>query len=787
MTDSTLSVSIQQAVQGWSALDWAATQAAVNHALLEMKTAKDQSLVARKQLAETTKSFKKTVKVVETCSFTLVSSNTPDAVQAVVKAVDVLGKQSRTTVKSYQEEIDSMTRRCKSSEAAYIALGQALLELPDPAAVLQACLQTIESQQAQLTNVLGTVEHVNEELQNVEKANQNYKKEIATLKAASGGGGNTSSGNMSKAEREELIQLRREVGEYEVEFRQLKNQDITIRKLEAKIQELQASSEDQMKEQLEKAKEELIETEGRRTMEALEREAAMERRVQTLELQLRAERAGREATQEHLLEADEGVSQREAAWEAQKKILVDDAERLRETLHATSTERDNLRLKVAAIEGRSGKSAMTPPPSGNAVSIKDLMLERKAYEAEVTELSDAVTLLREEIRQKEESFGDERSGYLSRLDELERDKATLTTNLASLETQLADAPSQSTVDLMRRELRILKRLEYNADDIDNDRDPEMTGEDDGKDLESVLIAKLRRVESELVKERTSRIDLVDEMHQLKEKVKELESARDASEKLIASLEKDLELAISVPRSPSLRKTSAPLQQSSDISEAATLQSVLDPDAPVAPPPTPPPPSLNKTAAEKADDDHSVATIIMAQRDRLRARCDSLEAERDSFKRELQAQVSAAESLKMDNTKLYEKVRYLQSISKTAGGGAYSRPGAALDLDLEALEQRYEASVDPFKQFNKAERQRKMKEMSPMERTVFLVAKTFLATKEMRAFLFVYVVSLHMLVFITTYNWSHTGNECHVDNEHVSHLAPHEMQEHVAAENGSKAG
>jgi homeobox protein cut-like len=188
---------------------------------------------------------------------------------------------------------------------------------------------------------------------------------------------------VSKAEREELIQLRREVSEYEVEFRNLKNQDITIRKLEAKIQEMQLSSEEQLKEQVEKAKEEFIESEGRRASEALEREAAMERRVQTLELQLKAERAGREATQEHLLQADEGVSQREAAWEAQKTILVDETTRLREMLHVTSTERDELKLKVAAIEGKNSKLAISPPPSGNAVSVKDLMLERKAYEAEV--------------------------------------------------------------------------------------------------------------------------------------------------------------------------------------------------------------------------------------------------------------------------------------------------------------------------------------------------------------------------------------------------------------------
>lgn len=143
---------------------------------------------------------------------------------------------------------------------------------------------------------------------------------------------------------------------------------------------MQTAGEEALKEQLEKTQQELAETEGRRAAEALEREAAMEAKVQTLELQLQAERAGREATQEHWLEADEGVSQREAAWEAQRRILVDDAERVRESLQTAMRERDELRLRVAALEEH--KSGPTSPPSGG-LSTADLMLERKAYEAEV--------------------------------------------------------------------------------------------------------------------------------------------------------------------------------------------------------------------------------------------------------------------------------------------------------------------------------------------------------------------------------------------------------------------
>jgi homeobox protein cut-like len=329
---------------------------------------------------------------------------------------------------------------------------------------------------------------------------------------------------------------------------------------------------------------------------------------------------------------------------------------------------------------------------------------------------------------KEEALIDEKRANQFKVASLESEKASLQNNLVSLEHQLAAAPSQSSVDKMRRELRILKRLEYNADDVEEDRHPEIAGgnEGDEKDLEFVFLSKLRRAEADLVTERVSRVDLAKECDSLRKSLADAEKAREETDTLVASLEKDLVHAITSPASKgtSSRSAATPLPSREN---SATLQSVLDPDAPPLPVASPSP-VVSPSAVEKVNDDHSVSTIIMAQRDRLRARCEGLEAERDSFKRELQAQVSASESLKTDNTKLYEKVRYLQNFSKTSSSrGAYVRSsgGAERDLDLEALEQRYEASVDPFRQFSKAERQRKLNDMSPMERTVFVVAKTVL--------------------------------------------------------------
>lgn len=363
------------------------------------------------------------------------------------------------------------------------------------------------------------------------------------------------------------------------------------------------------------------------------------------------------------------------------------------------------------------------------------------------------------------------------IESLETECAMLASKVSTLETQLAAAPSQTLVDNMRHELRILKHLEYNADDVDPDRDPEMTGghKTEFKDLESVLVAKLRRVESELVKERNQKMDLSNSCDQLKRELAECEKAKVEAEKLVMSLEADLEKAIASPATPTVSRKSAPIEIAGE--DPSTLQQILDPDAPPLPlPPLAPQLRTSAAAAEQANDDHSVATIIMAQRDRLRARCEALEAERDSFKRELQVQVQASESLKSDNTKLYEKVRYLQNFNSSgpSSRGPYSR-GSSMsdrDLDLEALEQRYEASVDPFRQFGRIERQRKMKEMSPMERVVFVVAKTTLGSKEMRTALFFYILAMHLLVFITTYHWSHELSCEDLHNpEHLSHLPP----------------
>ena len=57
-----------------------------------------------------------------------------------------------------------------------------------------------------------------------------------------------------------------------------------------------------------------------------------------------------------------------------------------------------------------------------------------------------------------------------------------------------------------------------------------------------------------------------------------------------------------------------------------------------------------------------------------------------------------------------------------------------------------------------EKQRKYAELSVAEKITLNTTRMFLSSKFARTFAFFYVVTLHLLVFITVFHWSHAG-EC----------------------------
>ena len=184
----------------------------------------------------------------------------------LLSSVDSLAKLCRSTVKAYQEEIDNLTRRCKGSDVAFLDLSKAMGDLPDPAPVLKESLGNINSTVGQMNHLLRGMEEMHNEMGGMSEENERLRGEVKSLtsevtaarevvasKYREGDEKSGSSGvvgGLSNAEKEELIQLRREVAEYEVEFRGLKNQDITIRKLEKKIEDMQTSNAEELEKKL---------------------------------------------------------------------------------------------------------------------------------------------------------------------------------------------------------------------------------------------------------------------------------------------------------------------------------------------------------------------------------------------------------------------------------------------------------------------------------------------------------------------------------------------------------
>ena len=162
--------SLADVVRFWHSFDLDGKRQLLDKQGIEIAAYQEASAKSRKVLAERTKSFRR---------------------EGVADKLKKIG----SLLRSYQEEIDSLTRRGRFAESAFLSLYKELYEAPDP----QHSLQSAHAQ--------------------VEKSKS---LRLKLLKSQS-----------------ETKKLQNDLDEYESEFAKLKNQDITIRELEYKLEEFQ--------------------------------------------------------------------------------------------------------------------------------------------------------------------------------------------------------------------------------------------------------------------------------------------------------------------------------------------------------------------------------------------------------------------------------------------------------------------------------------------------------------------------------------------------------------------
>lgn len=110
----------KHAAELWSKADLTSLQHDLDNSIIEIKDRESGSLESRKLLASETKSFKK------------------------LESDEKLGQVNKL-IKQYQQEIDSLTKRAKSSEQVLLDLYSKISEAPDPSPLLQSSAERLEN------------------------------------------------------------------------------------------------------------------------------------------------------------------------------------------------------------------------------------------------------------------------------------------------------------------------------------------------------------------------------------------------------------------------------------------------------------------------------------------------------------------------------------------------------------------------------------------------------------------------------------------------------------------
>jgi len=157
-----------------------------------------------------------------------------------------------------------------------------------------------------------------------------------------------------------------------------------------------------------------------------------------------------------------------------------------------------------------------------------------------------------------------------------------------------------------------------------------------------------------------------------------------------------------------------------------------------------------------DEDGAVVNVLVAQRDRFRAKALEAEGELAGARQALAAAKAEAAGVRSDNAALVGRLRYVQGFAAARGedaeagrgGPAGGNPSSAAAAAAVAAkyERAYDDSVNPFREFQGQQRERQRRAMAAPDRAMYALATLVAGSRASRLFIFAYLAALHVLVF-----------------------------------------
>jgi len=633
-------------LQFWKNFDLSQFQSELDQTATEVASKQDASDVSRRKLVEQVKLFKR---------------NSSDEVK---KAVSIL-------LKSFQGEIDALTKRSKSSESEFLNLYKKVIELPDP---------TLALEQAEF------FQKKNQRLNDIEIENS---------------------------------KLRETLAEYNKEFAEVKNQEVTIKSLKEKIKELERDSASNAQKIIEEKERVLIQnfTEKEKIIldnqyQAATKLSELEKKEQNLQIAL-------ESSQSEVFNLKEKFDEENEARLAEIEILVCDLDRANLANETSRKEIESLKDEMKLLQenfNQSNQKEVDLEASIGVISQSNLENELNSKEREVQQLVEHVQHFQNQLLRLRETT----TSQITQLEE-EVDSAN-----QKCEEYKAELSQKIDYNEIKRELSIIKSTQFST-----------ISDEKNKSLEVLLLEKNRLLQDENTSLRNANIQSQEAFKVLQEELEVSKDNQSESASLIKRLEEDL-LSIQSPSSVFRSAADGSSASRSNVSHEVIVGALKDS-------------SIAPDVTDVATKDSSLLLVVTSQRERFRQQNNELQSENYQLHQNVQQLHNDLEMLRADNIKLFEKIKYLQS---------YSSPTSVTineDVTSKRYSSQYEDNLDPFTSFSRKEKQRRYMNLSPPEKVTLGVSRMILTSKIGRTIFFFYMLFMHFLLYVVLYKYAYVDD------------------------------
>ncbi|XP_063258535.1 homeobox protein cut-like 1 isoform X9 [Prinia subflava] len=358
-----------------------------------------------------------------------------------------LRKQVAPLLKSFQGEIDALGKRSKEAEAAFLNVYKRLIDVPDPVPALDL------GQQLQLKV---------QRMHDIETENQ---------------------------------KLRETLEEYNKEFAEVKNQEVTIKALREKIREYEQTLKNQA-ENIALEKEQKLQNDfAEKERKLQETQMSTASKLEEAEHKVQALQTALEKTRTELFDLKTKYDEETTAKADEIEMIMTDLERANQRAEVAQREAETLREQLSSAN----KSLQLATQIQKAPDVEQAIevLTRSSLEVELAAKEREIAQLVEDVQRLQGSLTKLRENSSSQISQLEQQLTAKNSTLKQLEEKLK---GQADYEEVKKELNILKSMEFAPSESSG-------AQDASKPLEVLLLEKNRSLQSENATLRITNSDL----------------------------------------------------------------------------------------------------------------------------------------------------------------------------------------------------------------------------------------------------------------------------------------